>query len=115
MSPRRPVSDRGVGSRDRRVLQLLGLARRAGHLVIGTQAVREAASRGQLALVIVAEDAAENAHRRLDSVMREKGIRVVRLEERESLGRAVGRGNVVVVGVRDRGLGARIAEAAGGA
>lgn len=114
MSPRRPLSARGTRSRDRRVLQLLGLARRAGHLVIGTQAVREAASRGQLALVIVAEDATENARRRLDSVVREQGIAVVRLEERESLGRAVGRGNVVVVGVRDRGFGARIVETAGG-
>jgi ribosomal protein L7Ae-like RNA K-turn-binding protein len=93
-------------------LQLLGLARRAGHLVIGTQAVKEAASRGQLALVIVAEDAAENARRRLDSVLREDGIGVVWLGSRESLGRAVGRGNAVVVGVRDRGIGARIAEMA---
>jgi ribosomal protein L7Ae-like RNA K-turn-binding protein len=78
--------------------------------VIGTQAVKEAASRGHVALVIVAEDAAENARRRLDSVMREEGIEVVRLGSRASLGQAVGRGNAVVVGVKDRGLGARIAE-----
>ena len=54
----------GAG-RDRSVLQLVGLARRAGFAVVGTQAVRDAARRGELSVVVVAEDATENARKRL--------------------------------------------------
>lgn len=96
----------------RAVLQLVGLARRAGHAVVGTQAVRDAARRGELAAVVVAADAAENAHKRLQGLYREPEVAVVTCGTRGELGSAVGRGETVVVGIRDRGLGLRIAAVA---
>jgi ribosomal protein L7Ae-like RNA K-turn-binding protein len=93
---------------DRRFLQLVGLARRAGFAVVGTQAVRDAARRGELRVVVVAEDATDNARRRLGSILESAELEVVTRGTRSGLGRAVGRSEVVVVGIRDRGLGLRI-------
>ena len=93
----------------RSVLQLVGLARRAGYAVVGTQAVRVAARRGELSVVIVAEDATENARKRMRGLALEPKLEVVTFGTRSGLGRAVGRRQAVVVGIRDRGLGFRIA------
>lgn len=102
------LSRAGV-DRDRSVLQLVGLARRAGHAVVGTQAVRVAARRGELSVVIVAEDATENARKRMRGLLLEPKLEVVTFGTRIGLGRAVGRRQAVVVGIRDRRLGFRIA------
>ncbi|MBT8461776.1 MAG: ribosomal L7Ae/L30e/S12e/Gadd45 family protein [Gemmatimonadetes bacterium] len=93
---------------DRNVLQLVGLARRAGFAVVGTQAVRDSARRGELSVVVVAQDATENARRRLRGMLEDSELAVVTRGTRSDLGRAVGRSEVVVVGVRDKGLGQKI-------
>jgi len=95
-------------ARDRSVLQLVGLARRAGFAVVGTQAVRDAARRGELSVVVVAEDATENARKRLRGLLEMSDLEVVTGGTRSGLGRALGRPEVVVVGIRDRGFGLRI-------
>lgn len=97
------------GSADRRVLQLIGLARRAGHAVVGTDAVRVAGRRGELSTVVLAGDATENARKRLSGLLSDPDVRTVTCGTRAVLGRAVGRNETVVVGIRDRGLGLRIA------
>ncbi len=97
------------GSADRRVLQLIGLARRAGHAVVGTDAVRVAGRRGELSAVVVAGDATENARKRLSGLLSDPNVSTVTCGTRAVLGRAVGRSETVVVGIRDRGLGLKIA------
>jgi ribosomal protein L7Ae-like RNA K-turn-binding protein len=114
VSPESLLSDRAT-ERERRVLQLIGLARKAGRAAVGTQAVKEAAGRGELALVVVAVDATENARRRLSGLFREADLPVLHFGSRDALGRAVGRDEAVVVGIRDRGLGVRIEERASAA
>lgn len=99
---------RPEAARDRSVLQLVGLARRAGFAVVGTQAVRDAARRGELSVVVVAEDATDNARKRLRALVEQPDLDVVTGGTRSGLGRAVGRPEVVVVGIRDRGFGMRI-------
>ena len=94
--------------RERRVLQLVGLARRAGYVAVGTRAVREAASRGEVRVVVLAADATDNARKRLRGLSGQPGIEVIECGTRGSLGRAVGREEAVVVGIGDRGLGRRI-------
>jgi ribosomal protein L7Ae-like RNA K-turn-binding protein len=93
---------------ERAILQLVGLARRAGRAVAGTQAVREAGSRGELNLVLVAGDAADNARRRVAGILENREVAMVRCGTRETLGRAVGKPGAAVVGVRDPGLAERI-------
>ncbi len=82
-----------IGRAERQVLQLVGLARRAGRAVAGTQAVRDAGRRGELAAVLLAEDATDNA---------------LTCGTRETLGNAVGRKGAVVVGIADPGFARRI-------
>lgn len=76
--------------------------------MVGTRAVRDAARRGELSVVILAEDATRNARKRMGGLLVESGIEVVTGGTRSGLGRAVGRQEAVVVGIRDRGLGLRI-------
>jgi ribosomal protein L7Ae-like RNA K-turn-binding protein len=76
--------------------------------VVGTQAVRDAARRGELSVVVVAEDATENARKRLHGLVEQSDLEVVTIGTRSGLGRAVGRPEVVVVGIRDRAFGMRI-------
>jgi ribosomal protein L7Ae-like RNA K-turn-binding protein len=89
-------------------MQLVGLARRAGYVAVGTRAVREAAGRGEACVVVVARDATDNARKRLHGLAGRPEVEVVECGTRGSLGRAVGRDEAVVVGIGDRGLGRRI-------
>lgn len=52
----------------------LGLCRRAGKLVMGTDMVREAIRKGKIALALVASDATENAFTRLSAIACHRGV-----------------------------------------
>ena len=93
------------------VLAALGLAARAGRVAIGTRSVLEAARSGEVRLVLVASDATENAVARVAGAVEE--LPVLRRGEKVELGRAIGRGPTVVVGVRDRGLAEKMLGLAG--
>lgn len=81
--------------------------------MIGTQAVKDALRRDELEVVLLATDASENALRRVQGAIAASTVRVARCATRAELGRAVGRPEAVIVGVRDRGLGSRISEESG--
>lgn len=101
---------------ERRALQLLGLARRAGRAAIGTQSVRGAARRGELAAVLIARDAGGNAEGRVRSLLEARGVPLVRCASRGALGAAVGRGPTAVVGITDAKMAwAALASLSGGA
>jgi len=74
-------------------LQLLGLARRAGQLVVGFEKVRHLAGAGQAAVVVVARDAAPDGHARLARLAGD--ALAVSLFDRSELSLALGRENVV--------------------
>lgn len=93
---------------ERRALQALGLARRAGKALVGTRSVREGLTSGDVELVVLATDATENARKRL-GVERTADVPVRTAADRTSLGQAVGRGPVAVLGVTDAGLAAKVA------
>ena len=85
---------------------LIGLARRAGHVVIGTTAVLGAARAERLRAIIIARDASDNARKRLRAAM--ERVSTVTGPDRVSLGAALGRGPVAVVGVTDSGIASRL-------
>ena len=89
------------------------MARRAGYAVVGTPAVKEALRRNELEVVLLATDASENAARRVQGALEESDVTALACTTREELGRAVGRPDAVIVGIRDRGLGCRIVTQAG--
>jgi len=90
------------------VYQLLGLARRAGAVAHGTEAVREAIRSGEAELVVVAADASPA---QLEKVLRTLGNRPIphaSLGDRAALGVAVGVAPVSAVAVTNASLAGRV-------
>lgn len=94
----------GNESGDVAVLRLLGLARRAGSLVTGSEAVKGAVRSGSLSAVVFARDASANAVRRIEPALARQGIRSSACGDRAALGAALGKGPIVVVGITDAAL-----------
>jgi ribosomal protein L7Ae-like RNA K-turn-binding protein len=86
-------------SRRAEALALLGLARRAGAVVKGTDATRRALRKGEVRLVIKAEDGSEAQLRKVLPLARNQEVPAVELGSRAELGAAVGSGPLTVVGI----------------
>jgi len=93
-----------VSDRDRSILSLLGLGARAHRLAIGVDAARDALRRGAAEAVVLAKDAGERAHERLDILAGHKQVPVLIGPDAEHLGAALGRPPVHGVAVLDRQL-----------
>jgi ribosomal protein L7Ae-like RNA K-turn-binding protein len=91
-----------------RALNMLGMARRGGSVVTGTERVRDAARGGSLYLAVVARDAAHNARDKLLPLLDARHVPCVVHFERWELGAAVGRGPLSAVGVLDSALASRL-------
>ena len=96
------------GSRRTEILRLLGLARRAGLVVFGTEAVRGAIRQGDARLVLMAEDASASQLDKVRRTLVNRPIPQARLGDRAMLGAAVGRGPVSVVAVTVASLAERL-------
>jgi uncharacterized protein len=90
----------------RRCLDLVGLARRAGELVVGFDQVADWLRHGRCALVLTARDGSADGRRRIEALARD--VAVVDPFARAELGAAVGREEVVHAGLADRGLAGRL-------
>ena len=86
----------------RRCLDLVGLARRAGQLVAGFDQVADGLRNGACALVLCARDGAADGRRRIETLAR--GVPVLDPFSRSELGGAVGRDEIVHVGLAAGGL-----------
>ena len=82
-----------IGLMDRRIGELLGLARAAGQLAVGWEQAREFARKHPVGLVVVASDAAEASRRRLERMG--NGAPVFDRMDAYALGSAMGRERVV--------------------
>ncbi len=92
------------------LLDRLGLEMRVGSLILGTQRIAEAARSGTVALLLHARDASEDGRKKLDQAWRvgraaegsgERGLELPL--DRDALSVALGRDNVVHLGVRGHG------------
>ena len=81
----------------RHCLQYLGLARRAGQLAAGFEIVRAWVRRGKVALFVAASDAAQGGRRKLQALAPQ--LPLIDLFDRAELGQALGRADVVNVGL----------------
>ncbi len=92
-------------------LRLIGLARRAGKLEIGEEAVGKAARAGKTRLILLAGDASENASKRAEGfAFTGKAPLVVLAASKEELGTALGLMGPAMVAVTDAGLAASVAQ-----
>jgi ribosomal protein L7Ae-like RNA K-turn-binding protein len=85
---------------------MLGLARRAGVLLIGRNACKRAAVQGRVALLILARDAGGSAARDAGADAAQHTLQCD--ADKVELGRWVGRSSVAVVAVTDANLAAGI-------
>jgi predicted RNA-binding protein YlxR (DUF448 family) len=98
----------------RSLLDRLGLEARAGTLLTGSEKIEVEARRGGIHLLLHAADAGEDGRRRLDQAFRvggEEGRGLVFPAPRATLSLALGRQNVVHIGIRDRAAAARVRHA----
>ncbi len=101
---------------ERGALDRIGLEARASTLVTGSDRIAEAARRGKIYLLLHAGDASDDGCRKLDQAWRVgsdaegSGVEGFRLTAtRAQLSQALGRENVVHIGVTDAGAARRIA------
>lgn len=106
-------ADRGLTAQvhdllQQRLLQQLGLARKAGALVLGFAKVEAALDGGRLALLLAAADGAVHGRQALARKAAARGVAVASPLRAEQLGMALGRANVIHAGLSDAGWAARI-------
>ncbi len=95
-----------------RLLRGLGLARRAGQLRVGVDAVQRAIRRSEAVAVVIAGDAPPQVRRRFQRLLGPRGLPHTVVLDGDQLGRAVGRERVVALAVTDKSLGHRVLELA---
>lgn len=94
------------------LLNLTGLAKRAGRLALGEDMVEEAMLDHKARLILLACDAADNTVRRIRNRAGER-TPVLRIEaDRAALGGALGRESCAVCAILDMGFASKIADTA---
>ena len=78
---------------DRRILELIGLARSAGAMAVGWEQAREFGRSRRVGLVVIASDAGPHSQRRMTGLAPDAPV--LDMFDGETLGRAVGRDRAV--------------------
>jgi ribosomal protein L7Ae-like RNA K-turn-binding protein len=103
---------RPAPSPERALLDLVGLAARAGAMVFGTDAVRRAVREGTVLSVLVAGDAAAGQASKLIPLLVARGVPYALTLSRAALGAATGREFVSAIGFTQDGFARRANELA---
>ncbi|MFC7442772.1 YlxQ family RNA-binding protein [Laceyella putida] len=87
-----------------KILQLLGLATRAGKVISGEELVIQEIRSGRARLVFLATDAAKNAEKKVTDKCSSYGVPLIRYGTRGELGAAIGKEERVVIAILDEGF-----------
>jgi len=92
------------------IYSFLGLARKAGKLISGSENCEKAVRNGTARLVVLTEDASGNTRKRFDDlcISREVVLRVFGMKK--DLGHAIGKGDTAVVCITGNGFSDKIIE-----
>lgn len=71
--------------------KMIGLGQRAGKLVSGDFAVKDALARGRVKLLVIAENAAERTRKELTGIAGSKNIPMISYGSKEELGSLIGK------------------------
>lgn len=85
-------------------LGLLGIAAKAGKVVAGADACKEAVRKNKVKLVLVAEDASERTKRNFQMICERQKTPIAIIGEIEVLSKAIGKNNKAVIGIKDENL-----------
>lgn len=83
---------------------MLGLAKRAGKLLSGESACKEAVRFGKSWLIILAEDASDNTVKNITDSCKYYNVSYLKLGTKESLGHSVGNAYNAVLSINDEGF-----------
>ncbi len=83
---------------------LIGLARRAGGVVLGSEGVEAAVRSGKACLVVLAEDAAENTAKRLADKCISYNVPFAVFGTKQSLGGITGRDEAAAIAVTESNI-----------
>lgn len=86
---------------NKKVYGLLGLARRAGKIVFGTESVMQAIEKRKVKAIVIAQDAAERTKRHFIEQAQEKNIPIREVDNMENLSKSIGQENKAIVGIMD--------------
>jgi len=96
-----------MAGNNEKLYQLLGLAQRAGKVVSGANCIGSSSTE-KLRCILISSDISDNARRRFEGISKRAGIPLYVVGDRETLGRAIGKGQRTVVGITDTGFGKAI-------
>ena len=82
----------------------IGLAFRAGRALAGTAACEKGVKKNEVRLLLMQSQLSEGTKGKFLRLCEERGIKVCVLEEPGSIGRAIGRQEIMLVGVTDQRL-----------
>ena len=87
-----------------KLLNFLGLCRRAGKLTTGYDAVEETVSKGESQLVIIARDTSPNTEKKLLKTCKSHSVKLIKLNRsKDEISSAIGR-FAAVASVTDKGF-----------
>lgn len=89
-------------------LSYAGLALRAGKALVGTAACEKGIRRGQIRLLLLQQGLSAGSERRFIRLCERFGTQTVHIDGCDSLGRAVGRAGIMILGITDQGLADKI-------
>lgn len=99
---------------EQKIMDLLGLVRRAGKLVSGENNLEAVLKKNvRLGLIIVAKDASENTKKKFKSMSKKRNLSYVEFGEKKTLGKCIGKASRAVVGVTDFNLSQKIKQLLG--
>ena len=81
---------------------MIGLARKAGKVVLGTDACSEAIKKKKVKLIIISKGAADRTKRMFKSLCEQSEIAIYEVLETDEISSAVGKDNKVVLGINDK-------------
>jgi len=81
---------------------LLGIARKAGKVVAGQEAVEKAVLSKKVYLVIIAEDASSNTKDKFTTICKSRGINCIIYGTSEVLGKCIGKPARKIIGITDK-------------
>lgn len=91
-----------------KVLHSLGLAKKAGMLVLGQDKVREAAGKGQLQLVAIAGDASPASAKDMKALAARHELPLFTISEKSRLSALFGQANATVIGLKKAPISATV-------
>ncbi|MBB6452882.1 ribosomal protein L7Ae-like RNA K-turn-binding protein [Salirhabdus euzebyi] len=90
-------------------LNMIGLAFRAGKCTVGEESIVKDIKRQNIKLLIIANDASENTHKKLTDKSKHYNVPYVIGDNREVLSQAIGKVGRVAIGITDSGFAKKIA------